>query len=223
VGWIDTELALVSLAALFSPTTLTWSVLALVLGERPLRTGAWFYLGAITATLAVGVAASFLVGDFAAHSHSGGRKTWVSIFDIVVGAALLVYVVRTWRTPFSEKTTQSMTEKMSTLAASPWVAVIAAGATLANPGAFIPVALKTISETDPSTAGFAVEWIFFTIVSLLPLAIALILLLVSKDWTERLLRGVRIWLLGHLRLIASLIIVLLAFTLLRNGISGLTS
>jgi hypothetical protein len=59
---------------------------------------------------------------------------------------------------------------------------VAAGATLANPGGFIPVALKTISETGPSTAGFAVEWIFFALASLLPLGIALILLLVSKNW-----------------------------------------
>ena len=223
MGWIDAELVLVSLAAMFSPTTLTWSVLALVLGERPLRTGAWFYLGAITATLGVGVAASFLVGDFAAPSSSGQRKTWVSIFDIVAGAALLLYVARTWRRPFSDETTRSMTEKMTRLAGSPWIAVLGAGAALANPGAFIPVALKTISETGPTTAGFAVQWIFFAIASLLPLGIALVLLLVSRDWAERVLRGARTWLVGHLRLIASIIILLLAATLLRNGIAGLTS
>ena len=34
-----------------SPTTLTFSVLVLVLGDRPLRTGIWFYLGALGATL----------------------------------------------------------------------------------------------------------------------------------------------------------------------------
>jgi hypothetical protein len=38
---VDTELALVALAAMLSPTTLSFSVLALVLGERPLRTGLW--------------------------------------------------------------------------------------------------------------------------------------------------------------------------------------
>jgi hypothetical protein len=54
VGWIDAELALITLAAMLSPTTLSFSVLALVLGDRPLRTGLWFYVGALTATLAVG-------------------------------------------------------------------------------------------------------------------------------------------------------------------------
>ena len=41
-----TELVLVAIAAMLSPTTLSFSILALVLGERPLRTGFFFYLGA---------------------------------------------------------------------------------------------------------------------------------------------------------------------------------
>jgi hypothetical protein len=101
--------------------------------------------------------------------------------------------------------------------------VVAAGATLANPGGFIPIALKTISETNPSTAGYAIQWLVFSLVSLLPLGVALVLLLASRERAERLLESVRAWLEGHLRQIASVIIVLLALMLLRNGIAGLTS
>jgi Sap, sulfolipid-1-addressing protein len=222
MGWIDTELVLVSIAAMLSPTTLTFSVLALVLAKRPIRTGLWFYLGAFAVTIVIGIAAAFVLGDVAAPTSSGGRKTWVSVFDVVAGALLLVYVARTWRRPISEKTTEGMVTKMSALASSPWIAVFAAGATLANPGGFIPIALKTISETNPSTSGYAAQWLLFTVVSLLPLGIALVLLVVARDRAERLLRAVRVWLEGHLRLIASVIIVLLALSLLRNGISGLT-
>jgi hypothetical protein len=222
MGWIDTELVLVSIAAMLSPTTLTFSVLALVLAKRPIRTGMWFYLGAFAVTILIGIAAAFVLGDVAAPSSSGGRKTWVSVFDVVAGALLLVYVARTWRKPVSEKTTEGMVTKMSALASSPWIAVFAAGATLANPGGFIPIALKTISETNPSTSGYAAQWLLFTVVSLLPLGVALVLLVVARDWAERLLRAVRVWLEGHLRLIASVIIVLLALSLLRNGIAGLT-
>ena len=222
MGWVYTELALVSLAAMLSPTTLTFSVLALVLAERPLRTGIWFYLGAFAITIVIGVAAAFVVGDIAAPSAGGGRKTWVSIFDLVAAAALLVYVARTWRRPFAEKTTKGMVDKMGAVASSPWIAVVAAGATLANPGGFIPLALKAISETNPTTAGYAALWLVFTLVSLLPLGLAIILLLVSRDWAERLLGAVRVWLESHLRLIASVIILLLAISLLRNGIAGLT-
>jgi hypothetical protein len=222
VSWVYLELALVSLAAMLSPTTLTFSVLALVLAKRPLRTGVWFYLGAFAVTIAIGILAAFVLGDVAAPSGNGDRKTWVSVFDLVAGALLVVYVARTWRVPISEKTTKGMVEKMSSVASSPWIAVLAAGATLANPGGFIPLALKAISETNPSTAGYATLWLVFTLVSLLPLGVAIVLLLVSPGRAERLLRASRTWLEGHLRLIASVIILLLALSLLRNGISGLT-
>jgi hypothetical protein len=169
----------------------------------------------------IGVAAAFVLGDSAAPSANGVRKTWVSIFDLVAGSALLLYVARTWRRPFAEKTTKGMVDKMTAVASSPWIAVVAAGATLANPGGFIPLALKAISETDPTKAGYTAQWLGFTIVSLLPLSIALVLLLVSRDWAERLLGNTRVWLERHLRLIASVIIFLLAVSLLRNGIAGL--
>lgn len=223
MGWIDLELVLISLAAMLSPTTLTFSVLAVVLAKRPLRTGVWFYLGAFLVTIAIGILAAFVLGDVAAPSSGGERKTWVSVFDLVAGVALLVYVARTWRTPIGEKTTKGMVEKMSSVASSPWIAVFAAGATLANPGGFIPLALKAISELDPSRSGYIAAWLFFTVVSLLPLGVAILLMLVSPSRAERVLHAARTWLEGHLRLIASVIILLLAITLLRNGIVGLTS
>jgi hypothetical protein len=223
MSWVYAELVLVSLAAMLSPTTLTFSVLAVVLSKRPLRTGVWFYLGAFFVTIAIGILAAFVLGDIAAPSSSGGRKTWVSVFDLIAGVALLVYVARTWRTPIGEKTTKGMVDKMSSVASSPWIAVFAAGATLANPGGFIPIALKSISELNPTTAGYAVEWLFFTVVSLLPLGVAILLMLVSPARAERVLQAARTWLEGNLRLIASAIILLLAITLFRNGISGLTS
>jgi hypothetical protein len=222
VGWVDLELVLISVAAMLSPTTLTFSVLALVAAQRPLRTGIWFYLGAFTATVVIGVAAAFVLGDVAAPSSNGERKTWVSVFDLVAGVALLVYIARTWRRPFGEKTTKGMVERMTAVASSPWIAVVAAGATLANPGGFIPLALKALSELDPTRAGYTAAWLLFTVVSLLPLSLALVLLLVSRNWAERVLGSTRLWLEGHLRLIASVILLLLAVSLLRNGIAGLT-
>jgi Sap-like sulfolipid-1-addressing protein len=220
---VDVELVLVSLGAMLSPTTLTFSVLSLVLAKRPLRTGVWFYLGAFVVTIAIGILAAFVIGDVAAPSSNGERKTWVSVFDVVAAVVLLVYVARTWRVPIAEKTTKGMVEKMSSVASSPWIAVFAAGATLANPGGFIPLALKAISETGPTAAGYAVTWLLFTLVSLLPLGLAVILLIVSPARAETFLAKSRVWLEGHLRLIASIIILLLAISLLRNGIAGLTS
>src|SRR4051795_7745599 len=152
MGWIDAELALVALAAMFSPTTLSFSVFALVIGDRPLRTGFWFYIGALTATLGIGVVAAFVLGDAAASSDPSTPKTWVAIFDLVAAALLLVWVVRAMRRPRDPERTAGMLEKMRGVTASRAIAIVGAGATLANPGGFIPLALKEISELDPTAA-----------------------------------------------------------------------
>lgn len=223
MDWISAELALTALAAMFSPTTLTFSVLVLVLGERPLRTGLWFYMGALGATLGIGTVAAFVLGDVAASSTPSSPKTWVAVVDVIAAVLLLVLVARVLRRPQDPARAASMIEKMGKVTSSPVVAILGAGAALANPGAFIPIALKNISELDPSAAEYIVNWVFFSVASLLPLAVALVLLLVAPDWTQRLLGSVRVWLERNARTVAAVIVVLLAASLLRNGIAGLTA
>ena len=222
MGWIDSELVIVSLAAMLSPTTLTFSVLALVVSPRPFRTGIWFYLGALSAMLVIGVVAAFVLGNAAASSTST-PKTWVAVLDIVLAVFLLAWVAKVWRRPIDPQTIEGMVEKIGKVAESPWIAVLAAGATLANAGGFIPIALKDISELDPSTTGYIVDWLFFTLVSLLPLAAALVTLLVARDWTVRILESARDWLVKHAWTLAMVIVTLLALSLLRNGIAGIAS
>jgi hypothetical protein len=222
VSWGDTELTLIALAAMLSPTTLSFSVLALVVGDRPLRTGLWFYLGALSAMLAIGVAAAFVLGNTAASSTST-PKTWVAIVDVVAGVLLLAFVARWVRRPADPAKAEGMIKQMSKVASSPAIAVLGAGAVLANAGGFIPLALKSISEEDPSAAQYVVYWVGFTLVSLLPLGVALVMLVVARDWTERVLNAARDWLLLHARTVAAVIVVLLAAALLRNGIAGLTN
>jgi uncharacterized membrane protein YeaQ/YmgE (transglycosylase-associated protein family) len=218
---INAELALTTLAAMLSPTTLSFSVLALLLGDKPRRTGIYFYLGAMGATLAVGVVAAFVLGNKAASHNTSTPKTWVAIFDIVAGALLLIWVLRLVRRPRDPKRAESMLAQMSRIASSPAIVIVGAGAALANPGGFIPIALKDISQMNPSTAQYIVDWIFFSIVSLLPLLGAIVLFFVAPVWTQRKLEGIRDWLLGNGRTIAAVIVVALAATLLYNGISGL--
>ena len=222
MSWGDTELTLIALAAMLSPTTLSFSVLALVVGDRPLRTGLWFYLGALSAMLAIGVAAAFVLGNTAASSTST-PKTWVAVVDVVAGVLLLAFVARWVRRPADPAKAAGMIKQMSKVASSPAIAVLGAGAVLANAGGFIPLALKSISEQDPSAAQYVVYWVGFTLVSLLPLGIAIVMLVVARDWTERVLNAARDWLLLHARTVAAVIVVLLAAALLRNGIAGLTS
>jgi len=222
LGWIDAELALTALAAMLSPTTLTFSVLVLVLSDRPRRAGLWFYLGAVGATLGIGVVAAFVLGNAAASGTPSEPKTWVAVVDIVAAVILLALVVKLMRRPANPARTASMIEQIQKVVSSRAVAILGAGAALANPGAFIPIALKDISELDPSATEYIVNWVFFTLVSLLPLAAALVLLVVAPGWTKRMLQSVRGWLDRNARSVAAVIVVLLALSLLRNGIAGLT-
>lgn len=217
------ELVLIALAAMLSPTTLFFSVLALVMGERPKRTGLFFYAGALAATLAVGVLGAVVLGNAAASHKSNTPKTWVAILDLVFGVVLLALVWRTSRRPPDPRRTQKMMEQMGRVASSPAIAIIGAGATLANPGGFIPLALKAISETNPGTSEYLLQWLLFALVSLLPLLLALIALAISPDAAQRLLLRARAWLERHARTVAFAILVLLAASLLRNGIAGVTA
>lgn len=220
---IELELALVALGAMLSPTTLTFTVLALVLGERPLRTGLWFYLGALSFTLVIGIVAALVIGDVAASPKPSTPKTWVAIVDLLAGAFVILYVLRAARRPPKAERTASMIEQMSKVASSPVIAIVAAGATLANPGGFIPLALKDISETNPSATEYIVMWVLFALVSLLPLSVALIMLAVAPDPTQRRLTTARGWLERRVRTIAAAILLLLAASLLYHGIAGLTA
>ena len=221
--WIDAELLLVTIAAMLSPTTLTFSTLVLVLSDRPLRTGLWFYIGAVVATLAIGVVAAFVLGDAAASSHPSTPRRWVAIVDVAAAVAILGWVIRTMRRPRNPARTAAAMEQMRKVSASRAIAIVGAGATLANPGGFIPLALKEISELDPSRAGYVADWLFFTFASLLPLATALVLMLVAREWTQRILESARDWLELHARTVAAVLLVLVSLALLRNGIAGLTA
>jgi len=221
--WVYAELVLVSLGAMLLPTTLIFCVLSLVLGDRPLRTGIFFYAGALCATMAIGIAAAFVLGDVAASSESSQPKTWVAVLDVALAGLLLTWVARTARKPYDPAKVSAMVDKMGGVASSPWIAVIAAGALLANPGMFIPIALKTISETDPSAASYLVQWTFFALVSLVPLLTAIVMLVVARDWAMGILELARAWLERHAIQVALVLVALLSLSLLRSGIAGLTA
>jgi hypothetical protein len=132
-------------------------------------------------------------------------------------------VLRFARRPRNPEKVEQMVAQMGRVASSPIIAIFGAGAALANPGGYIPLALKTISELDPSAAQYVVDWLFFTLMSLLPLLAAIIALVVAPNWAKRVLQRTRDWLIPNARTIAIVIILLLAAALLRNGIAGLVN
>lgn len=189
-------------------------------GDRPVRTGSWFYLGGLAVTLSVGVLAALVLGNAAA-SRTSKPKTWVSIGTIVAGVGVLGYAVRLVRRPKEAAEMARVTKRMNNVAAAPAPTIIAAGAALANPGIFMLIAAKSISQLDPSTAQYLLDWILFAVVALLPLGIALVMLLVAPGFTKPLLvaRG-RIE--RHAHTIIAVVLLALSASLLRDGIAGVT-
>ena len=146
---VDIELALVGLVAMLEPATLVSSFLVLVLGRRPLRTGSLFYLGGLGATLAVGVLAAVVLGNAAAAPESS-PKTWVSIFNVLAGVGILGYVAWALSHPSDPQKTNENIARMRKLDGAPAASIVLAGAVLANAGIFMVVALKDISQLNPT-------------------------------------------------------------------------
>ena len=70
---------------------------------------------------------------------------------------------------------------------------------------------------------YILDWVLFTLVSMLPLGLALVMLLLAPERTMPILTVARGWIERHARTVALIILVALAASLLRDGISGLTS
>jgi hypothetical protein len=218
---VDIELALVGLVAMLEPATLISSAMALVIGERPLRTGFWFYVGGLGATLSVGVIAAFVLGGAAA-TPSSTPRTWVLILDVIAGVLLLAYVVRALTRPPNPEALHSVIERMGRVAEAPAIRIVAAGAVLANAGAFMVVALKDISQLNPTAGQYILDWTIFALASMLPLGLGLVLLRVAPNRAGPVLAAARRFIERHARTIVLVIIFALAISLLREGIAGLT-
>jgi hypothetical protein len=220
---VDIEIALVGLVAMLEPATLVSSALVLVIGDHPKRTGFWFYVGGLGATLLVGVLAAFVLGNAGSVSPGAGPKTWVSVFNLVAGLLAAAYVAWTLRHPADPRKTAATVGRMDRLAKAPILTIVVSGAVLANAGVFMVVALKSISQLNPSTLQYILDWLLFSLASMLPLGIALLLLSAAPDWTAPKLSTARAWIERHARTIALVIVGALAVSLIREGIAGLTS
>jgi hypothetical protein len=161
------------------------------------------------------------LGNVAA-SHTASPKTWVSVLSVIAGALLLAYIARSVHHPPDPQKTADNIERMHKVALAPAPTIVAAGALLANAGVFMVIALKDISQLDPSTSQYIIDWVLFAVASMLPLGLALVLLRVAPGWTMPALTAARGFIERYARTIAFVILVALAASLLREGISGLT-
>jgi hypothetical protein len=84
------------------------------------------------------------------------------------------------------------------------------------------VALKDISQLNPTAPQYILDWTLFALVSLLPLGVALLLLRLAPGATMPVLGRAGKWIERRARTIALIIATALAVSLLREGIAGLS-
>jgi hypothetical protein len=136
---------------------------------------------------------------------------------------LLAFVARAARRPADPTTMASNIERMGKVATAPALTIVGAGALLANAGLFMVVALKDISQLNPTAGQYVLDWVLFALASMLPLSLGLLALLLARERTMPILTGARVWIERHARTVALVLVVALAVSLLRDGISGLTA
>jgi hypothetical protein len=136
---------------------------------------------------------------------------------------LLAYVIWTVRRPVDPEATARNVLRMEKVASGPPIPIIGAGAVLANAGVFMVVALKAISQLDPSTIQYVLDWTLFALVSMLPLGVALVMLLLARERTLRMLVVARGWIERHARTIALVVLAVFAASLLHDGLAGLAA
>jgi hypothetical protein len=83
------------------------------------------------------------------------------------------------------------------------------------------LAAKSISQLDPSTTQYFLDWALFAIVALIPLSAALLMLLIAPGFTEPRLVKARRSVETHARTIIAIVLIGLSASLLRDGIAGL--
>jgi hypothetical protein len=217
---LDIELALVGLAAMLEPATLISSTLAVLVGDRPKRTGLWFLAGGLGVTMLVGLVGAFALGAVA-YAPESSPKTWVSILSLALGCALGAYAVVVATRRRDDDQGNAIVERMRAVSGASGWTILLAGAVLANAGLFMVVALKGISQLDAEGLRYLLDWTLFAVVSLLPLVLALVLLVVAPGWAMPRLVRAREWIEAHARAMTATICGLLALSLIYEGVSAL--
>jgi hypothetical protein len=77
-------------------------------------------------------------------------------------------------------------------------------------------------QLNPNAGEFIALWVGFALISLLPLAVALVMLTVARDGTLRVLHRARAWLTRNATKIGAVLILVVGAVLIRDGIAGLT-
>jgi hypothetical protein len=219
---------LLSLLAMFNPTLLAAITIMMLLPEpRRLITG--YLLGALLASIGLGLAIVFSLHDTG--SVESTKKTLSPLEDLVFGAILVIvgWALSTGRVaqmkesrrrrheekhgPKEEK--ESLPERL--LGRGSMRITFAVGALLSLPGASYLFALTKISKLEWPTATTALAVVIFCLIQQLLLELPLVGFYLAPDWTGRAVVRFREWIAKNAARAAGYVALVLGCLLLIRG------
>jgi threonine/homoserine/homoserine lactone efflux protein len=189
-------------------------------------TGSMFLVGWVAGLILLGTAV-LLISSSAGSSSAGGPATWVSILKLVLGALLLLVSVKQWRRSPQQGAETQFPKWMATIDRTTGPEAVALGALLAdvNPkNLLITVgAAAAIAQTGISGGEQAVALGVFVVIASLGVGAPVAILFLLGDRASKLLAELKDWMAVHNAAIMAILLVVIGFKLIGDGISGLSS
>jgi threonine/homoserine/homoserine lactone efflux protein len=208
-----------------SPMPIVAIVLMLVTPKAKTN-GLAFLLGWVVGILIVGTIALLIVNPDRS-SESGGKATWVSWLELVLGLLLLLVAVRQWRSRPQEGEEPAIPKWMGALDGLTPVKALGAGMLLSgvNPKnlIFIIGGADAIAQTYISGSQEAIVWLIFMLIASLGVVTPVIIYFVMGERAAAVLEGLKDWMARNNTAIMAVLCVIIAAKLIGVAISGFSS
>jgi len=211
-------LASSALAFALSPVPLLELILVVMSKRRTVNT--IVFVLALVALTAVGVVIG-LAGQETT-SDEAGTSTGVGVVMLLLGLVLLAVAARNWRNR-ADTSEPAVLARISEMGPVP-VALLAGGATLLNPKNLVVLvaAGQAIAAAGPSGGSAAAVVAVFVLVATLPYTATAVYAVLGGAGAVARLEVCRSWLVGHNRLIMSVVAAVLGLVVLGKGLAAVT-
>jgi hypothetical protein len=197
----------------------------LMLTPRAGASGSSFVLGWVVGVAAAGTVV-LLVSEGAGASEGGGPATWVSVVQLVLGAALVALAVRQWRGRPRGDDVAELPAWMRTIDTFTPVKSLGLGLlrSAANPKNLLitVAAAAAIGQTGTTAGAQAVALAVFVVLGTVGPALPLGVYLTLGDRSRTVLEGTRTWMAAHNAAIMAVLLVVIGVKLVGDGIAGLS-
>jgi threonine/homoserine/homoserine lactone efflux protein len=201
------------------------AVVLMLVTQRGRVNGPAFVIGWLVGLAIVG-AIVLSVAKGADASEDGAPATWVSVLELILGVLLLLVALKQWRGRPHEGDEVATPKWMGALDKFTPVKAAGAGVLLSalNPkNLLLTVAAATaIAQTGIAVGEQIVAYIVFMIIATVGVGAPVVIYFAMGDRSRDLLERLKNWMVMHNAVIMGVIVLIIGFKLIGQGISGLS-